>query len=245
VTVPPAPVLPRTCTVIIPTFNERENLPVLVHALMALDGVGVLVVDDASPDGTGAVAEALRSTFGDRVQIMHRARRGGLGSAYVAGMQRALAGSGELIAQMDADLSHDVTHLPAMISAMSGADLAIGSRYVPGGGVANWSVTREWLSRFANRYVRWVTGLPVHDCTAGYRCWRREALRLLPLESLVSNGYAFQVEMTWEAHRRGLRLTEVPILFLERHRGHSKLTWAVVLESILLPWRLRRRQEYA
>jgi dolichol-phosphate mannosyltransferase len=244
VTVPPSSDPPRTCTVIIPTFNERENLPVLVNGLMAIDGVGVLIVDDASPDGTGTVAEDLRSAFGDRIHVLHRAQRGGLGSAYVAGMQRALAGGQDLIAQMDADLSHDVKHLPEMISATSSADLVIGSRYVPGGGVANWSFNRRWLSRFANRYVRWITGLPVHDCTAGYRCWRREALRQLPLDALLSNGYAFQVEITWEAHRRGLRLAEVPIVFLERHRGRSKLTWAVVFESVLLPWRLRARRRY-
>ena len=241
-TVPPASDPPSTCVVIVPTFNERENLAVLVNGLMAIEGVSVLVVDDASPDGTGALAEELRSTFGDRIQIVHREQRTGLGSAYVAGMQRALAGGWDLIAQMDADSSHDIKHLPQMISAMSGADLVIGSRYIPGGDVSNWSVSRQWLSWFANWYVRWITGLPVHDCTAGYRCWRREALRLLPLESLVSNGYAFQVEMTWEAHRRGLRLAEMPIVFRERYRGRSKLTWAVVFESVLLPWRLRARQ---
>ena len=142
-TVSASPVQPLSCTVVIPTFNERENLPVLVNRLMAMAGISVLVVDDASPDGTGTIAEELRAAFGDRVQIIHRPQRGGLGSAYVAGMQGALDGGADVIAQMDADLSHDVKHLPEMIAAMGRADLAIGSRYVPGGGVANWSISRR------------------------------------------------------------------------------------------------------
>lgn len=225
----------------IPTFNERENLPVLVGQIMNVPHTRVLVVDDASPDGTGEVAEGLRSTHGERIDVVHRAGRAGLGTAYVAGMQRAIATGADVVAQMDADLSHDVAYLPAMIAAADHAELVIGSRYVPGGGVANWSRNREWLSRFANQYVRLITGIPVVDCTAGYRCWRREALQRLPLDSLVSNGYAFQVEMTWEAYRRGMRLTEVPIVFHERRHGRSKLSWAVVFESMVLPWRLRSR----
>ncbi len=229
------------CTVVIPTFNERENLPVLVRQIMDVAGTKVLVVDDASPDGTGAVAEDLKAVYGGRIDVLHRSGRAGLGTAYVAGMQRALAGGAAIVAQMDADLSHDVGYLPGMIAATENADLVIGSRYVTGGGVANWSKNREWLSRFANQYVRRVTGIPIVDCTAGYRCWRREALQRLPLGSLVSNGYAFQVEMTWEAHRRGMRLAEVPIVFHERRHGRSKLSWSVVFESMLLPWRLRTR----
>ena len=231
-----------TCTVVIPTFNERHNLPVLVEQLMKIPGASVLVVDDASPDGTGQVAEQLRSTFGDRVHVIHRTGRGGLGSAYVAGMQWALAhGASDAIVQMDADLSHDARYLPDLLSAIRDADLAIGSRYVRGGRVSDWPMSRQLLSRFANRYVHLITRLPVEDCTAGYRCWRREALAQMPLQTLVSNGYAFQVEMTWEAVRRGLSVTEVPIVFFERKLGRSKLTWAMVLESVLLPWRLRRQ----
>ena len=208
-----------TCTVVIPTFNERETLPSLVDRLMAIPGVRVLVVDDASPDGTGQLADTLVSAFPGRVEVLHRTGRGGIGSAYVEGMQRALTHGTALVAQMDADLSHDVRYLPDLIAATADADLAIGSRYVPGGGVSNWSFGRRLLSRFANRYVRLITGLPVKDGTGGYRCWRRETLIELPLPKLVSNGYAFMVEMAWETFQRRLRITEVPIVFVERRQG--------------------------
>lgn len=229
-----------TCAVIIPTYNERETLPHLIRQLMELPGVRVLVVDDGSPDGTGQIAEHLSSTFPGRLEVMHRPRPAGLGSAYIDGMQHALAYQTDLIAQMDADLSHDVRYLPDLIAAASSADLVIGSRYVPGGGVSNWSLDRRLLSRFANFYVRAITGLRVRDATAGYRCWRRETLRQLPLERLKSSGYSFQVEMAWETVRRGLRVAEVPIVFVERTQGRSKMNWPVILESIWLPWRLRR-----
>ena len=207
---------------------------------MELPGVRVLVVDDGSPDGTGQIAENLSSTFPGRLEVMHRPRPAGLGSAYIDGMQHALAYQTDLIVQMDADLSHDVRYLPDLIAAASSADLVIGSRYVPGGGVSNWSLDRRLLSRFANFYVRAITGLRVRDATAGYRCWRRETLRRLPLERLKSSGYSFQVEMAWETVRRGLRVAEVPIVFVERTLGRSKMNWRVIFESIWLPWRLRR-----
>jgi dolichol-phosphate mannosyltransferase len=229
----------RTCSVVIPTFNERDSLPLLIGQLMDVPGVRVLVVDDGSPDGTGEIADQLAATFPGRVDVMHRGRRGGLGSAYIEGMQLALTFQTDLVAQMDADLSHDVRYLPALIAATATADLAIGSRYVPGGGVSNWSRDRQALSRFANTYVRIVTGLSVRDATAGYRCWRRATLLQLPLTKLKSNGYSFQVEMLWETVRRGLRVVEVPIVFVERAQGRSKLNWATILESIWLPWRLR------
>lgn len=206
---------------------------------MEMAEVRVLVVDDGSPDGTGEIAERLAASFPGRIEVMHRGRRGGLGSAYIEGMQRALTYQTDLVAQMDADLSHDVRYLPALIAAAATADLAIGSRYVPGGGVSNWSRDRLILSRFANAYVRVVTGLPVRDATAGYRCWRRGTLLQLPLKELKSNGYSFQVEMVWETVRRGLRVVEVPIVFVERAQGRSKLNSATILESIWLPWRLR------
>jgi dolichol-phosphate mannosyltransferase len=232
--------LTPTCAVIIPTYNERETLPHLIRQLMEFPSVRVLVVDDGSPDGTGQIAENLSSTFPGRIEVMHRPRPAGLGSAYIDGMQHALAYQTDLIAQMDADLSHDVRYLPDLIAASSTADLVIGSRYVPGGGVSNWSLDRRLLSRFANFYVRAVTGLRVRDATAGYRCWRRDTLRQLPLERLKSSGYSFQVEMAWETVRRGFRVAEVPIVFVERTQGRSKLNWPVILESIWLPWRLRR-----
>jgi dolichol-phosphate mannosyltransferase len=155
-------------------------------------------------------------------------------------MERAISHNTELVAQMDADLSHDVRYLPDLIAAAATADLVIGSRYVPGGGVANWSWDRRLLSRFANFYVRTLTGLGVRDATAGYRCWRRDALRALPLTKLRTSGYAFQVEMVWETTRRNMRVAEVPIVFIERVQGRSKLNWSAIRESIVLPWRLRR-----
>jgi dolichol-phosphate mannosyltransferase len=236
--------LTPTCAVIIPTYNERETLPHLIRQLMEFPSVRVLVVDDGSPDGTGQIAENLSTTFPGRLEVMHRPRPAGLGSAYIDGMQHALAYQTDVIVQMDADLSHDVRYLPDLIAASSTADLVIGSRYVPGGGVSNWSLDRRLLSRFANFYVRAVTGLHVRDATAGYRCWRRETLRQLPLERLKSSGYSFQVEMAWETVRRGLRVAEVPIVFVERTQGRSKLNWPVILESIWLPWRLRRSKTY-
>jgi dolichol-phosphate mannosyltransferase len=212
---------------------------------MQLPAVRVLVVDDNSPDGTGQIADSLARRFAGRVDVLHRSERRGLGSAYIEGMQRALATDTQLVAQMDADLSHDVRYLPDLIMAAAGADLVIGSRYVPGGGVSNWPWNRRLLSRFANVYVRIVTGLRIEDATAGYRCWRREALLALPLASLKSSGYSFQVEMAWETVDRGLRVVEVPIVFVERTQGRSKLNRSVLLESALLPWRLRRRHAVA
>ena len=227
---------------VIPTFNERENLPIVVSQLMQLPGVRVLVVDDGSPDGTGDVADALAAQLPGRVDVLHRTGRRGLGAAYIDGMQRALKFDTDLVAQMDADLSHDVRYLPAMIAATEAADLVIGSRYVAGGGVFNWPLNRRLLSRFANFYVRVVTRLRVKDATAGYRCWRRETLMALPLSTLQSSGYSFQVEMAWETVQRGLRVVEVPIVFVERAQGASKLNRSAVVESALLPWRLRRRK---
>jgi dolichol-phosphate mannosyltransferase len=229
-----------TCSVVIPTYNERLTLPQLIPQLMKIPGVRVLVVDDGSPDGTGEIAENLATTFPGRIDVMHRPRPMGLGSAYIDGMQHALGFGTDLVAQMDADLSHDVRYLPDMIAATANADLVIGSRYVPGGGVSNWSLDRRLLSRFANFYVRVITGLDVRDATAGYRCWRRETLMKLPLARLKSNGYSFQVEMAWETVQRGLHVVEVPIVFVERTEGRSKMNRKVILESMWLPWRLRR-----
>ena len=230
-----------TCTVVIPTFNERENLPILVSQLMPIAGVRVLVVDDGSPDGTGDVAETLAGQFPGRIDVVHRSGRRGLGSAYIEGMKHALTFGTDLVAQMDADLSHDVRYLPAMIAATANADLVIGSRYVPGGAVSNWPLNRRLLSRFANLYVRVVTGLRIEDATAGFRCWRRQTLMALPLTDLKSSGYSFQVEMAWETVQRGFRVVEVPIVFVERAQGLSKLNRSAIVESALLPWRLRRR----
>ena len=229
--------------VLIPTFNECDNLPLVVDGVLA-EGYDVLVVDDASPDGTGAVADGLAVRHPGRVTVLHRTGRRGLGRSYVEAMALALAGPAEIICQMDGDRSHDPKYLPSMVAAArEGADLVIGSRYLQGVSVVNWPLSRLILSTLANRYVRAVTRLPVRDCTSGFRCWRREALARVPLDRIVSDGYAFLVEMLYEASRRGCRIGEVPIIFVERRTGQSKLSATVVIESAITPWRvvLRRR----
>lgn len=228
-------------TVIVPTYNERMNVAALAAELLRIDGLQVLVVDDASPDGTGVEADRLAAASGGRLTVLHRRGARGLGLSYVAGIRAVLETGATHICQMDADFSHDPADLPRLLDAARGADLVIGSRYVPGGAVRNWPVHRRMLSAFANRYVRAITRLPIHDCTSGFRCWRRELLAQVPIETIVSDGYAFLVEMAWEASRAGGRIAEVPIVFVERREGASKLSGRVLLESALLPWRLAAR----
>ena len=227
--------------VVIPTYNERDNLPRVVAGVLAHEGVHVLVVDDASPDGTGRVADDLAAAGGGRVEVMHRSGARGLGRSYVDGLGQALASGAAHVCQMDADLSHDPRDIPRLIAAADAADMVIGSRYVPGGRVENWPLRRKVLSRVANAYIRTITGVRTRDNTSGFRCWRREALARMPLDRIVSDGYAFLVELTWEAHRAGCRIGEVPITFVERRAGASKLSGGVLLESALLPWRLALR----
>jgi dolichol-phosphate mannosyltransferase len=229
--------------VIVPTYNERDNLPVVVGRLLELPGVRVLVVDDASPDGTGAAADTLAAAHGGRVHVLHRTGARGLGLSYIDGMRWALQHSDAThVCQMDADLSHDPADVPRLLDAARQADLVIGSRYVKGGRIENWPRRRMMLSAFANRYVRLLTGLRVADCTSGFRCWRRGALERLPLDRIASDGYAFLVELVWEAAAARCRIAEVPITFVERVHGASKLSGRVVVESALLPWRLARRR---
>jgi dolichol-phosphate mannosyltransferase len=228
----------QTALVIVPTYNERDNLPVLVAALMLHPNVSVLVVDDDSPDGTGGVADALAAEFPGRIDVMHRTTNRGLGRSYVDGIRSVLDRPVDVICQMDADLSHDPRQLPDLIAATARADVVIGSRYVPGGAVVNWPRRRRLLSRFANAYIRTVTRLNAHDCTSGYRCWRREALASVPIDRFESDGYAFLVEMLFAAAAVPLRIAEVPITFVERRQGESKLTRGVLFESALMPWRL-------
>jgi dolichol-phosphate mannosyltransferase len=228
--------------VVVPTYNERDNLPVLARGVLAHDGFRLLVVDDGSPDGTGALADSLAATYPGRVEVMHRTGPRGLGRSYVDGLRHALQSGADLIFQMDADLSHSPEYLPALAAAAADHELVIGSRYVTGVSVVNWPLHRIFLSAFANRYVRAVTGVSVADCTSGFRCWRREALARLPLDSMVSNGYAFLVEMLFEASRRGCRIGEVPIIFIERRQGQSKVSGRVLAESLIVPWRLRLRR---
>ena len=224
--------------VVVPTYNERENLPLLLDGLLRHANVRVLVVDDGSPDGTGTIADEWSARHPDRVRVMHRTQNRGLGRSYIDGLTRALDEPVDLICQMDADLSHDPAQLPALIAGASQGDVVIGSRYVPGGRVVNWPLRRRLLSRFANTYVRTVTRLRARDCTSGYRCWRREALASLPLDRFISDGYSFLVEMLYVASRRGNRIVEVPITFVERRLGQSKLSRAVLIESAMAPWRL-------
>jgi dolichol-phosphate mannosyltransferase len=228
----------QSALVIIPTYNERANIPVLIAGLMQHAGVRVLVVDDNSPDGTGAVAEELGRQHEGRVSVLHRTANRGFGRSYIDGMKQAITEPVDLICQMDADLSHDPAQLPALIAAAAHADMVIGSRYIPGGRIVNWPMKRHVLSRFANAYIRAVTRVSAHDCTSGYRCWKRSALAKLPLDRLFSDGYSFLVEMLFVAHRRGCRIAEVPITFVERREGESKVSRAVLLESAITPWRL-------
>jgi dolichol-phosphate mannosyltransferase len=224
--------------VIVPTYNERANLPVLIAALMEQPSVRVLIVDDQSPDGTGDVADQLAREHSGRVTVLHRTGRRGLGRSYIDGIKQVLDEPVDVLCQMDADLSHDPRHLPDLIAATSAADVVIGSRYVAGGEIVNWPRRRRLLSRFANIYIRSVTRLSARDCTSGYRCWRRAALAALPLDAFFSDGYSFLVEMLFVAERRGCRVVEVPITFVERREGTSKVSRAVLLESAITPWRL-------
>ncbi len=224
--------------VVVPTYNERDNLPLLIEGLMRHDNVRVLVVDDQSPDGTGDLAESLSRQHPGRISVLHRTKNRGLGRSYVDGLKLAIREPVDLICQMDADLSHDPAQLPRLLEGASRGEVVIGSRYIPGGEIVNWPKRRQLLSRFANAYIRTITRLAAHDCTSGYRCWRRDALASLPLDRFVSDGYSFIVEMLFVASRRGMNVVEVPITFVERRLGESKLSGAVIAESAVMPWRL-------
>jgi dolichol-phosphate mannosyltransferase len=229
----------KKTVVLIPTYNERDNLPILVKDLMVIPGVSVMVLDDQSPDGTGKVADALGVEYPGRVTVLHRTGQRGLGVSYREGFHKAITGDWDFVCQMDADLSHDPKYLPDLIAMASrDADLVIGSRYLNGISVVNWPLRRIILSQFANFYVRTITGLDLRDTTAGYRCWRREALAKLPLDRITSDGYSFLVEVTFMAARAGLRLGESPIIFVERRVGASKMSGSVMFESLFTPWKL-------
>ncbi len=230
--------------VVVPTYNERDNLPLLVPGVLAHPGFRMLVVDDGSPDGTGQIADSLAQQYPGRIEVMHRTGPRGLGRSYVDGLKRALQTDATLICQMDADLSHNPEYLPSLVAAATAEfDVVIGSRYLNGVSVVNWPLHRIFLSTFANRYIKAVTGLSPSDCTSGFRCWRREALEKLPLDSVVSDGYAFLIEMLHEASRTGARIGEVPIIFVERRQGQSKISSGVLIESLITPWRLALRRK--
>src|SRR4051812_22517799 len=231
----------KQALVIVPTYNERDNLPVLTAGLMQYPNVSMLIVDDQSPDGTGAVADALARAHPGRIDVMHRTANRGLGRSYVDGIRAALQRPVDVICQMDSDLSHDPRHLGDLIAGTDRADVVIGARYIPGGAIVNWPLRRRVLSRFANAYIRVITRLAARDCTSGYRCWRREALAAMPLDRFISDGYSFLVEMLFVTAGLGSRIAEGPIPFVERRRGGSRLSSGVLLESALAPWRLVAR----
>ena len=232
--------------IVLPTYQEAANLPVIVDALfnLPLIGLRVLVVDDNSPDGTGRIAEDLAEFYGrHRMGVVHRQGKEGLGRAYIDGMSRAIAAGAEFVVQMDSDLSHGPEYLPGMLGTLlaADADVVIGSRYIVGASVGDeWPWYRKMLSAFANTYVRTLLHLGIRDVTAGYKMWRASALDAIDLTSVQSNGYSFQVEMNYRAIRKGLKIVELPIHFSDRTEGESKMTLKVQLESALMPFKLRR-----
>jgi dolichol-phosphate mannosyltransferase len=226
--------------VVVPTYNERPNIEALILAVLELGPrYRVVVVDDGSPDGTGVLADGLVAAHPGRVEVMHRAAKGGLGPAYIAGFRQALQLSPDLIAQMDADFSHDPAALPRLVAATREADLVVGSRYVPGGGTTGWPLWRRLMSRLGGRYASIVLGAPVSDLTSGFKVWRPTLLKSIGIDRLRSDGYAFTIEATWRALEHGARVVEVPIVFTERVAGASKLSRRIVLEAALLVWKLR------
>jgi dolichol-phosphate mannosyltransferase len=225
-------------TICLPTYNERENLERMLHALSP-HGVRVLVIDDNSPDGTGELADRLSSEL-PFVAVLHRERKEGLGPAYLAGFRRALADGAELILEMDCDFSHDPADVPRLIAACDdGADLALGSRYVPGGSIPNWGFARRAISAGGNIYARALLSSPVHDLTGGFKCYRRTVLETIDLDAVDSKGYAFQIETTYRAARAGFSVVEVPIVFVDRRVGQSKMSKKIFLEALTLVWKLR------
>jgi len=219
--------------VVIPTYNERENLPLILGRLhQAAPEVHVLVVDDGSPDGTGKLADELAETD-ERIQVLHRTQKAGLGAAYVAGFRLGLDAGYQVLVEMDADGSHAPEQLPRLLAALAHADLVLGSRWVPGGQVQNWARSRELLSRGGNLYTRLALGMPLKDATGGYRAYRRQVLEGMALESVASQGYCFQVDLAWRAVQAGYRVVEVPITFAEREHGESKMSGNIVREALL------------
>jgi dolichol-phosphate mannosyltransferase len=217
-------------TVCLPTYNERENLEPMVRAL-GEQGVSVLVIDDNSPDGTGELADRLAGEL-DHVSVLHRARKEGLGPAYLAGFRRALADGAELILEMDCDFSHNPADVTRLVAAAADADLVLGSRYVPGGSIPDWGIVRRFISAGGSLYARLLLGVGVRDLTGGFKCYRRAVLEAIDLDAIHSKGYAFQIETTFRALRQGFRVVEVPITFVDREEGSSKMSRAIVLEAI-------------
>lgn len=228
--------------VIIPTYNERENIENIIRAVMALDhGFDILIIDDGSPDGTAAIVKELQAgDFAGRLHLLERSGKLGLGTAYIAGFKWALENAYDYVFEMDADFSHDPADVPRLYKACAeGADVAIGSRYVSGVNVVNWPMGRVLMSYFASKYVRIVTGIPVHDTTAGFKCYRRRVLEAIDLDAIRFKGYAFQIEMKFTAHRLGFRIAEVPVIFVNRRLGTSKMSGGIFSEALFGVLRLR------
>ena len=237
--------------IVVPTYNERENLPSLAQRLLSLPvPVDLLVVDDNSPDGTGKIADELAAKY-PNIHVLHRSEKNGLGRAYIAGFKWALEQGYEFIFEMDGDFSHNPDDIPRFIEAAQSADLVLGSRYVNGIRIINWPLKRLMLSKAAANYVRIITGMPFTDPTGGYKCFRRRALEAINLDEIRSNGYSFQIEMTHKVWRQGMKVVEVPIIFTDRFVGQSKMTGNIVREALLMVWRLlfqnklRRRPQMA
>jgi dolichol-phosphate mannosyltransferase len=230
--------MPHRALVVTPTYNERENLPAVVARVLALpENIELLIVDDNSPDGTGKLADEFAGRH-SRIHVLHRAEKDGLGRAYVAGFKWALARGYDFILEMDGDLSHNPDDVPRLLESAAKADLALGSRYRDGLRVINWPLNRLVLSLGAALYVRIITGMPFSDPTGGFKCFRREALAALDLDSVRSNGYSFQIELTHQIWRRGLQVVEVPIIFTDRFHGKSKMSGRIVREALWMVWRL-------
>lgn len=224
--------------IIVPTYNERENLPRIAQRLLALPTqVHLLVVDDNSPDGTGQVADELAARHSE-IHVLHRREKNGLGRAYIAGFKWALARDYEFVFEMDGDFSHNPDDIPQFLAAAREADLVLGSRYINGIRIMNWPLSRLMLSKSAATYVRVITGMPFTDPTGGFKCFRRRALQALDLDAVRSNGYSFQIELTHQLLRQGMRIMEVPIIFTERLQGHSKMSGHIVREALFMVWRL-------
>ena len=228
---------------VIPTYNEAENLPILAEALLSqgVEGLNLLIVDDNSPDGTGAVADRLAQEYPKQISVLHRQGKEGLGKAYIQGFRQALDMGADVVGMMDADLSHPPDRLPIMLEALADADVVIGSRYTPGGSVdKTWPLFRKFLSWFGNTYARTILGLPIKDTTGGYRLWRRDALEAIHFAETRSSGYVFIVELAYMAKLAGLRFKEVPIYFAERSYGDSKMSLRIQIEAAFRVWQLRR-----
>jgi dolichol-phosphate mannosyltransferase len=233
--------MPDKTLVIIPTYNELENISRLIPDLLErYDNLDVLVVDDNSPDGTGKYVEETAAQ-NSRVRLIKRDKKQGLGTAYIAGFKYALQHNYDYVFEMDADFSHDPGEIKNFLEAVKQFDLVLGSRYVKGVNVVNWPMRRLLLSYFANKYTRFITGMPVHDATGGFKCFRRKVLESINLDDIGSNGYAFQIEMTFKAWKKGFKVGEIPIIFVDRMKGQSKMSKKIVREAIFMVWKLRIR----